>query len=182
MAKREREKRIDPENGSGVRMILGLVIGLMGLPAFVAFIDRQGVSLEAVSWLGKMAASEDKTELFVVAGVIALGIMAIGIVFKRILRLDLMIFMLVGGFLWVPFGNHIHGTLPNLEAKVPEWKPRLDGIVAVDPRLTALRRTAETWWVPPGQDTAAAATAAPPTTDPEQKPERAPIRLPQIGR
>lgn len=128
--------------------ICGILLGLAAAAFLFAHPYVIGLALE--QWntrVGNM--SEEKQQLIPVVTAlvgIALLILARKIIFGSAAFWGL----LVGGFLWVPFGNHMLSVLPQIEDSLPSLRNGVDDYVASSERMTGVRTWAERTFPVPG--------------------------------
>jgi|GEM_PF-6145116 len=133
MIEPERDYMYEEPRGFFMPLIFGLIIGIgglaiwLGLPTFGSFIQEQ--------YQGLIVASvPEEYQAYTIWAVIAVGIMLLLLLRGILLRVPLILGVLVGALLWVPFGNHVMAMVPQVD---------LDGLLTDYPTLQSLRDVAE---------------------------------------
>lgn len=142
MIEPERDYMYEEPRGFFMPLIFGLIIGIgglaiwLGLPTFGSFIQEQ--------YQGLIVASvPEEYQAYTIWAVIAVGIMLLLLLRGILLRVPLILGVLVGALLWVPFGNHVMAMVPQVEENLPDLRAGLDGLLTDYPTLQSLRDVAE---------------------------------------
>lgn len=146
-------KQIDarePERGSVVLpFVLGLLGGLVLGAVLLAYPDALGRAAAQIVGLSDQI-DEDRRRWVVWA----LGIGLVFVVFmlrNQILRSGALLGIVLGLFLWLPFGRQIIAYTPGLDRQMPALTGGLDSFVARSPAYGTVRGWGESVFPVPGQ-------------------------------
>ncbi len=138
----KRSRNIGAMLAKVVMLVLGVVVGVF---ATAVLLDRPEVlaqGWDAIRNLLSGAGSRNDGFPMIVAGLV--GILAAVFGVYVMLRSSALFGILIGAFLWIPFGNHFMAQVPEIEESFPDLRANLEGLLAERPRLLSVRNWAET--------------------------------------